>query len=86
MSRKVNFWGTKGNKASVSGEERANILLLACCYQEVSTGWQAVSLMNMTLNRRLEAFRAVDVVQLIGTGMCFGAALVGIVTILRKRQ
>ena len=46
----------------------------------------AVSLMNMTLNRRLEAFRAVDVVQLIGTGMCFGAALVGIVTILRKRQ
>ena len=46
----------------------------------------AVSLMNMALNRRLEAFRAVDVVQLIGTGMCFGAALVGIVTILRKRQ
>ena len=38
MSRKVNFWG-QGNKASVSGEERANILLLACCYQEVSTGW-----------------------------------------------
>ncbi len=46
----------------------------------------AVSLMNMALNRRLEAFRAVDVVQLIGTGMCFGAALVGIITILRKRQ
>ena len=46
----------------------------------------AVSLMNMALNRRLEAFRAVDVVQLIGTGMCFAAALVGIVTILRKRQ
>jgi hypothetical protein len=40
MSRKVNFWG-QGNKASVSGEERANILLLACCYQEVSTGWRA---------------------------------------------
>jgi hypothetical protein len=39
MSRKVNFWG-QGNKASVSGEERANILLLACCYQEVSTGWR----------------------------------------------
>ena len=38
MSRNVNFWG-QGNKASVSGEERANILLLACCYQEVSTGW-----------------------------------------------
>jgi hypothetical protein len=28
----------------------------------------------------------VDAVQLIGTGMCFGAALAGIVTILRKRQ
>ena len=38
MSRKVNFWGTKGNKASVSGEERANILLLACCYQEHGRG------------------------------------------------
>ena len=42
----------------------------------------AVSLMNMVLNGRLEALRAVDVVQLIGTGMCFGAAVVGIVTIL----
>lgn len=46
----------------------------------------AVSLMNMALGGRLEAVRAVDVVQLIGTGMCFGAAIVGIVTILRKRQ
>jgi hypothetical protein len=46
----------------------------------------AVSLMNMALNRRLESFRAVDAVQLIGTGMCFGAALVGIVAILRKSQ
>ena len=44
----------------------------------------AVSLMNMALNGRLEALRAVDVVQLIGTGMCFGAAIVGIVTILRR--
>lgn len=46
----------------------------------------AVSLLNMVLNGRLEALRAVDVVQLIGTGMCFGAAVVGIVTILRNRQ
>ena len=43
MSRKVNVWG-QGNKASVSGEERANILLLACCYQEVSTGWHPVTI------------------------------------------
>lgn len=46
----------------------------------------AVSLMNMAFSGRLGAFRAVDVVQLIGTGMCFGAALVGLVTILRKRR
>jgi len=46
----------------------------------------AVSLMNMALNGRLATLRAVDAVQLIGTGMCFGAALAGIVTILRKRQ
>src|ERR1039457_6772193 len=38
MSRNVNFWG-QGNKASVSGEERANILLLACCYQQGSRRW-----------------------------------------------
>ncbi|MGA2591001.1 MAG: hypothetical protein ABSH32_13865 [Bryobacteraceae bacterium] len=46
----------------------------------------AVSLMNMAFTGRLEVFRAVDVVQLIGAGMCFGAALVGIVAMLRKRQ
>lgn len=46
----------------------------------------AVSLMNMTLDGRLAAFRAVDVVQLIGTGMCFGVALAGLAAILRKRQ
>jgi hypothetical protein len=34
----------------------------------------------------LKLFAPWNVVQLIGTGMCFGAALVGIVTILRKRQ
>ena len=37
VSRKVNFLG-QGNKGGSSrlplGEERANILLLACCYQE----------------------------------------------------
>src|ERR1035438_9703024 len=38
VSQKVNFLG-QGNKGSSRlplGEERANILLLACCYQE---GW-----------------------------------------------
>ncbi len=52
----------------------------------ICVAFGAISLMNMALKGRFEAIRAVDVVQLIGTGMCFGAALVGIVTILRKRQ
>ena len=44
----------------------------------------AINLMSMAA--RLEAIRAVDVVRLIGVGMCFGVALVGIVIMLRKRQ
>ena len=44
----------------------------------------AINLMSMAA--RLEAIRAVDVVQLIGVGMCFGVALAGIVIMLRKRQ
>ena len=44
----------------------------------------AINLMSMAA--RLEAIRAVDAVQLIGVGMCFGVALVGIVIMLRKRQ
>ena len=52
----------------------------------ICVAFGAISLMNMALNGRFETLRPVDVVQLIGTGMCFGAALVGLVTILRKRQ
>ena len=44
----------------------------------------ATNLMSMAA--RLGAIRAVDVVRLIGVGMCFGVALVGIVIMLRKRQ
>jgi uncharacterized membrane protein len=40
----------------------------------------------MSMAARLEAIRAVDVVRLIGVGMCFGVALAGIVIMLRKRQ
>jgi len=39
----------------------------------------------MASKGRLEAIRGVDVVRLIGIGMCFGAALAGLVAILRKR-
>jgi hypothetical protein len=46
----------------------------------------AISLINMAAHSRFEAIRALDVVQLIDVGMCFGVALVGIVIILRKRQ
>ena len=44
----------------------------------------AINLISMAA--RLEAIRAVDVVRLIGVGMCFGVALAGIVIMLRKRQ
>ena len=44
----------------------------------------AINLISMAA--RLEAIRAVDVIRLIGVGMCFGVALVGIVIMLRKRQ
>jgi hypothetical protein len=47
MSRNVNFWG-QGNKASVSGEERANILLLACCYQQGSRRWRMFMLSKLS--------------------------------------
>ena len=44
----------------------------------------AINLMSMAA--RLEAIRAVDVVRLIGVGMCFGVAPAGIVIMLLKRQ
>jgi hypothetical protein len=34
---------------------------------------------------RFATFRGADVVQLIGTGMCFGAALVSLIFLLRSR-
>jgi hypothetical protein len=52
----------------------------------ICVAFGAISLMNMALKGRFEGMRAVDAVQLIGTGMCLGAAFVGIVTILRKSQ
>ena len=45
-----------------------------------------LNLVNMAGNPRFETIRAVDVVRLIGVGMCFGVALVGLIIILRKRQ
>ena len=45
----------------------------------------AIILAQMVSTSRLDSYRAVDVVELIAIGMCFGAALAGLVLILRKR-
>jgi hypothetical protein len=52
----------------------------------IGVSFGAIGLLSMAARARFEAIRAVDGVQLIGAGMCFGVALVGIVMILRKRQ
>ena len=45
-----------------------------------------IVLFNTMSSPRFEAYRAVDVIRLIASGMCFGAALVGIVIMLRGRR
>ncbi len=45
-----------------------------------------LSLSNMMTRPRFAAFHGSDVVQLIGTGMCFGVALASLVFLLRSRQ
>ena len=42
-----------------------------------------IALFNFISSPRFEAYRAVDVVRLVGCGMCFGVAIVGIVIALR---
>ena len=39
---------------------------------------------NVAREPRFEAFRAIDVVRLIATGMCFGAAVVALVMHFRR--
>ena len=43
-----------------------------------------LSLFNMIGKPRFATFHAVDVVQLIATGMCFGVALATLVAFLRR--
>jgi hypothetical protein len=45
----------------------------------------AVSLLSMLSRPSLANIRAVDVVHLIGTGMCFGGAIVSLAGYLRSR-
>ena len=43
------------------------------------------SFIGMLGKPSFETIRTVDVVQLIGTGMCFGGAIVALVLVLRSR-
>lgn len=45
-----------------------------------------VSLVNVLRRPGLDVIRAVDVVQLIGTGMCFGAAIMALAIRLRSAR
>jgi hypothetical protein len=40
---------------------------------------------RVTQSPSFEIYRAVDIVQLLGSGVCFGAAMVGIIFMLRMR-
>ena len=42
-----------------------------------------IGFVNLTHNPRFAAYHTVDVIQLIGSGMCFGVALFAFITLLR---
>jgi hypothetical protein len=42
-----------------------------------------IALTNVSQNPRFASFRATDVLTLLGSGMCFGVALVGLLTGLK---
>jgi hypothetical protein len=44
----------------------------------------SIGFFNLTRNPRFQAIHTVDVVQLLGTGMCFGVALVALFAIFRR--
>ena len=44
----------------------------------------SIGFLNVTRKDRYKAFHAVDVLQLVATGMCYGVALAGIVAVFRK--
>ena len=41
---------------------------------------------RVTQSPSFEIYRAVDIVQLLGSGMCFGAAMVGVIFMLRGQR
>ena len=46
----------------------------------------AVGFLNLTQRPRFEAFHAVDVLQLLASGMCFGLALSALLMLLRGKR
>ena len=52
----------------------------------VLTSFGILSLLTMLSRPTLANIRAVDLVHLIGTGMCFGGAIVALVVYLRSRH
>ena len=52
----------------------------------VLCGFGLLGLLSMLSRASLASIRAVDVVHLIGTGMCFGGAIVVLVVHLRTKQ
>jgi len=46
----------------------------------------SIGFFNLSQRPRFQTFRSVDVLQLLGTGMCYGVALAGIFALFRKRN
>lgn len=44
----------------------------------------SVGFFNLTERPRFQAFHTVDILQLLATGMCYGVALAGIISLFRK--
>lgn len=44
----------------------------------------SIGLFELMQRLRFQAFHAVDVLQLLATGMCYGVALAGIIALFRK--
>ena len=55
--------------------------LVAAIFVPVLIG--SIGLGNLMRSARFDAYRTVDILQLIGSGMCFGVALMSLVVMLR---
>lgn len=45
----------------------------------------SIGFVNLSHQARFQAFHTVDVIQLLGTGMCYGVALAGILSLVRGK-